>query len=104
MPDAVDAAQPTPASQASKPGQPAKRAGQMYKWVDENGVTHYGQTIPPEYRDQAAEEMNRRGMTVRRIEPAGTPEERRAAGREAGAREGRAEASSRNSGAGTGRW
>ena len=50
----------------------------MYKWVDEHGVTHYGQIIPPEYRDQGAEEMNRRGMTVRRIEPASTPEERRA--------------------------
>ena len=50
----------------------------MYKWVDEQGVTHYGQIIPPEYRDQGAEEMNRRGMTVRRIEPASTPEERRA--------------------------
>jgi uncharacterized protein involved in exopolysaccharide biosynthesis len=50
----------------------------MYKWVDENGVTHYGQTIPPEYREQAAQELNRRGMTVRRIDAAGTPEERRA--------------------------
>jgi hypothetical protein len=77
-PDPTDAAQPKPRSQAPKPGQPAKGAGQMYKWVDENGVTHYGQTIPPEYRDKAAEELNRRGMTVRRIEPAGTPEERRA--------------------------
>lgn len=59
-------------------GQSTKPTGKMYKWVDEHGVTHYGQTIPPEYRDQAAEEMNRRGITLRRIEPAGTPEERRA--------------------------
>jgi hypothetical protein len=78
VPNAVDAAQPKPKSQAPKPGQASKRAGQMYKWVDENGVTHYGQTIPTEYRDQAAEEMDRRGMTVRRIDPASTPEERRA--------------------------
>ena len=60
------------------PGQSGKSTGKMYKWVDEHGVTHYGQIIPPEYRDQGAEEMNRRGLTVRRIEPASTPEERRA--------------------------
>jgi hypothetical protein len=60
------------------PGQSSKSNGKMYKWVDEHGVTHYGQIIPPEYRDQGAEEMNRRGLTVRRIEPASTPEERRA--------------------------
>jgi Domain of unknown function (DUF4124) len=24
----------------------------LYKWVDENGETHYGQTIPPEYAGQ----------------------------------------------------
>ena len=50
VPAAVAAAQPKPAS----PARSAKPGGQMYKWVDENGVTHYGQTIPPEYRDQAA--------------------------------------------------
>jgi chromosome segregation ATPase len=70
----------TGTAQAAPPnaGQSAKPSGKMYKWVDEHGVTHYGQTIPPEYRDQGAEEMNRRGMTLRRIDPASTPEERRA--------------------------
>ncbi len=24
----------------------------LYKWVDENGVTHYGETIPPQYANQ----------------------------------------------------
>lgn len=75
---AVEAAQPKPRSQASKPGSRSGASGQMYKWVDENGVTHYGQSIPPEYRDQSAEELNRSGMTVRRIDAAGTPEQRRA--------------------------
>jgi uncharacterized protein DUF4124 len=84
FPAAVEAAQPNkPRPQASKPSQSGGRSGQggtgqMYKWVDENGVTHYGQTIPPEYRDGGAEQLNRSGMTVRRIEPASTPEERRA--------------------------
>ncbi len=76
FPAAVEAAQPR--QKAPKPSQSGSRAGQMYKWVDENGVTHYGQTIPPEYQDQGATELNRSGMTVRRIDPASTPEERRA--------------------------
>jgi hypothetical protein len=58
--------------------QPAK-SGRIYKWVDEHGVTHYGQVIPPEYRDQAATEMTKRGVTVNRIDPVTTPEERRMA-------------------------
>lgn len=60
---------------AAQPGKP----GRIYKWVDEHGVTHYGQIIPPEYRDQAATEMTKRGVTVNRIDPVTTPEERRTA-------------------------
>jgi hypothetical protein len=62
---------------AAQPGKPA--GGRIYKWVDENGVTQYGQVIPPEYRDQAATEMTKRGVTVNRIDPVTTPEERRMA-------------------------
>jgi len=60
----------------------AVQAGdRIYKWVDEKGVTHYGQSIPTEYRDQAASEMNRRGLTVKRIDAVAviTPDQRRAA-------------------------
>jgi len=67
-------------AEAAAAGQPGAtpRAGRIYKWVDEQGVTHYGEAIPPEYRDQGAAEMNRRGITVNRIDPAATPEQRRA--------------------------
>jgi hypothetical protein len=81
LPAAAEAAQPKPkqpASKSAKSGRAGQSATQMYKWVDENGVTHYGQTIPPEYQDQAASELNRSGMTVRTIDAASTPEERRA--------------------------
>ena len=60
---------------AADTGRPATK---MFKWVDEHGVTHYGQSIPPEYQDQAATEMNRRGIAVRRIDAAVTAEDRRA--------------------------
>jgi hypothetical protein len=57
----------------------AQQPGRIYKWVDEKGVTHYGQSIPPEYREQGGAEMNKGGMTVRRIDPVATPEQRKAA-------------------------
>jgi len=40
----------------------------LYKWVDEKGVTHYGETIPPEYADRDREELNQAGRTVKVIE------------------------------------
>lgn len=75
-PGVLGAAQPK--AKATHSGKPVKRAGPIYKWVDENGVTHYGQSIPQEYSNEAAEEMNRSGLTVRKIDAARTPEERRA--------------------------
>ena len=59
---------------AAQPGQGS--SGRIYKWVDEHGVTHYGQSIPPEYRDKPAAEMNKRGLTVNRIDPAASAAER----------------------------
>jgi hypothetical protein len=36
-----------------------------YKWVDKDGVVHYGDTVPPEYSEQAHQELNRQGVPVR---------------------------------------
>jgi len=33
----------------------------MYKWVDENGKTHYGDTIPPKYANRAGERLSKAG-------------------------------------------
>lgn len=49
-----------------------------YKWVDEHGVTHYGDSIPQEYRDRANIEMNKRGVILKKNDPALTVEERKA--------------------------
>ena len=49
-----------------------------YKWVDENGVTHYGDSIPPEYRNNANIELNKRGVILKKNDPALTVEERKA--------------------------
>lgn len=31
----------------------------LYKWVDEQGITHYGETIPPEYANRDAKVLNK---------------------------------------------
>jgi hypothetical protein len=36
-----------------------------YKWVDKNGVTHYGDMVPPEYATQGRSELNAQGVEVR---------------------------------------
>lgn len=52
-------------------------AAKMYKWVDDQGVTHYGETIPPEYANKDRSELNKAGRVVKTQEVL-TPEERRA--------------------------
>jgi hypothetical protein len=41
--------------------------GKTYKWVDENGVTHYGDQVPPEYAQQGRTELNRQGLEVGQV-------------------------------------
>lgn len=31
----------------------------LYKWVDENGTTHYGETIPPQYANHNVKELEK---------------------------------------------
>lgn len=51
-------------------------AAKMYKWVDDKGTTHYGETIPPEYANKDRTEL-KAGRVVEKKEVL-TPEERRA--------------------------
>lgn len=51
------------------PGLELAAAG-TYKWVDEKGVTHYGDRIPPEYAKQGAAKLNKKGMEVKKINAA----------------------------------
>ena len=52
-------------------------AAKLYKWVDEKGVTHYGETIPPEHANKDRVELNKSGRAVKKIEIP-TPAERQA--------------------------
>jgi chromosome segregation ATPase len=52
-------------------------SAKMYKWVDDQGTTHYGQTIPPEYAGKDRQILNKSG-TIIKTQDVLTPEERRA--------------------------
>ncbi|MEN1727202.1 MAG: DUF4124 domain-containing protein [Pseudomonadota bacterium] len=48
----------------------------VYRWVDENGEVHHGNSVPPEYRDYGWERIGPNGVVLERRERALTPEER----------------------------
>ena len=47
----------------------------LYKWVDEQGVTHFGDHIPPEYAAQEQHVINSQGVETERIEAQRSPEQ-----------------------------
>jgi hypothetical protein len=53
-----------PAWAASSSG---KWTGKTYKWVDENGVTHYGDAVPPDSAQHGSSELNSQGVEVRQV-------------------------------------
>jgi len=40
----------------------------LYKWVDDQGVTHYGDRVPPEYAAQEQQIINSQGVEIRHLE------------------------------------
>jgi hypothetical protein len=47
----------------------------VFKWVDAQGVTHYGDHIPPEYASQEQHVMNSQGVEINRLDAQKTPEQ-----------------------------
>ena len=47
----------------------------LYKWVDKNGVTHYGSSVPPQYANQQLDVLNSEGLTVKTIQAPKTKEQ-----------------------------
>ena len=54
---------------------PANNGRVLYKWVDANGVTHYGDHVPPEYASQEQHVLNSRGYEIDHREAQKTPEQ-----------------------------
>jgi hypothetical protein len=54
----------------------------LYRWVDENGIVHYGDKVPARYLKNEHEELNEQGTMVKKHDRAMTAEERAAKKRE----------------------
>jgi Domain of unknown function (DUF4124) len=67
------AAPPTQHSPTSK--------GIAYRWVDEQGVVHYGDNIPPQYASQDRAILNSQGVEVGHLDAQKSPEEEAVAAR-----------------------
>jgi len=52
-------------------------AAKTFKWVDDQGRTHYGETIPAEYANKDRETLNKSGAVIKRQDVL-SPEERKA--------------------------
>ncbi|HEX2139246.1 MAG TPA: DUF4124 domain-containing protein [Woeseiaceae bacterium] len=65
----------------------AEQEQKLYRWVDEQGVVHYGDSVPAEYADADKQILNEHGITVDVVRGKKTEEElaeeRRLAEREA---------------------
>jgi hypothetical protein len=44
---------------------PSNSGRVLYKWVDKEGVTHYGDHVPPEYANQEQHVLNSEGYEIR---------------------------------------
>lgn len=53
----------------------AAQAQSVYRWVDDKGETHYGQSVPPEYKDYGYVRLGPNGTVRERVEPKLTPEQ-----------------------------
>ncbi len=63
------------ASPAFAAGTDTGKGRSVYKWVDERGVTHYGDQIPPEYAAQERQVINSQGVEINRMEAQKSPEQ-----------------------------
>jgi Domain of unknown function (DUF4124) len=73
------AAWAAPGSHSSS--QSSQKSGIAYRWVDEQGVVHYGDNIPPQYASQDRTILNSQGIEVGHLDARKTPEEETAAAR-----------------------
>jgi Domain of unknown function (DUF4124) len=46
-----------------------------YRWTDEQGVVHYGDSIPPQYAQKERAVLNGRGVEVRKLDAQKSPEQ-----------------------------
>jgi len=57
------------------PGTPSNNGRVLYKWVDKDGVTHYGDHVPPEYASQEQHILNSQGYEIKHLDAQKTAEQ-----------------------------
>ena len=46
-----------------------------YKWTDDQGIVHYGDSVPPQYAQKERSVLNARGVEMRKLDAQKTPEQ-----------------------------
>jgi hypothetical protein len=54
----------------------APAQARLYKWTDEAGQVHYGDSVPAKYLKKEHKEMNEQGLAVKKVDAAETEEQR----------------------------
>jgi hypothetical protein len=54
---------------------PSNNGRVLYKWVDKDGVTHYGDHVPPEYAMQEQHVLNSQGYEIKHLDAQKTAEQ-----------------------------
>ena len=49
-----------------------------YRWVDDQGIVHYGDHVPPQYAQKEHTELNSQGVELKRLDAEKTPEQQAA--------------------------
>lgn len=52
----------------TKGSSPKNNGRVLYKWLDKDGVTHYGDHVPPEYASQEQHILNSQGYEIRHLD------------------------------------
>lgn len=58
------------------PAAAADNNGRLYRWVDDNGVTHFGDRVPPQYASGTHNVLNQHGILIDRVDGEKTAEQR----------------------------
>ncbi|HEX4676872.1 MAG TPA: DUF4124 domain-containing protein [Steroidobacteraceae bacterium] len=53
----------------------SEKKSTAYRWIDEQGVLHYGDSIPPQYAEKEHAVLNNQGVVVGHTEAQKTPEQ-----------------------------
>ena len=56
------------AGPAAAQNQQSDKGGVAYRWVDEHGVVHYGDSIPPKYARNSREILNSQGVEIGHVD------------------------------------